>query len=336
MTMLRRDTGTGADEVQADYDSLEQAARWFALLHVEHASAQQKDAWQAWLDERPQNRRAWRHVETVSHRFAPMRATGERQAAAVAMGISARQAGKRRVVVRSLAALAGTGLATWLGWRLTPLADTVLAWRSDHHTAVGEIRDLYLDDGTHIWLNTNSAIDVAFGQSRRLLQLRMGEIFVDTAKDAAGRPFFVETDYGSLQALGTRFSVRQQQDHACLAVFDGRVEIRNLSGQHVIVPAGQQRRFSASTIGESVPADAARQAWSRGVILAEDMLLGELIETLASYQYGHIGVAPEIAGLRVSGRYPVADFPKALGMLERDFPLHISRPLPWWISIGKK
>jgi transmembrane sensor len=325
-----------ADDVQADYDSLEQAALWFSSLHVAQVSEDQRSAWQAWLDERPQNRRAWSHVEAVSQRFALLRADGERNAAAVAIGISARHAGKRRVVLRSLAALAGSGLTAWLGWRFTPVANTVLAWRSDQHTAVGEVRDLYLNDGTHVWLNTNSAIDIAFDNSRRLLKLQMGEVLIDTAKDAAGRPFFVETDYGSLQALGTQFAVRQMQDSTCLAVFEGRVEIRNLAGQSIVVPAGQQRQFSGNSISAATSADAARQAWPRGVILAEDVPLGELIGTLAQYQRGHIGVSPEIAGLRVSGRYPAHDLAKAVGMLERDLPIQVSRPLPWWVSISKK
>lgn len=327
------------DDAQADYDSLEQAARWYASLQVNQVSDEQKIAWQEWLAARPQNRRAWTHVEAVSHRFSPLRADGERQAAAVAISVSSTQSiqtRKRRTVLRGLAALGGAGLAAWGAWRFTPVADTVLAWSADHHTAVGEIKDFFLADGSHIWLNTFSALDVAFDDSRRLLRLRVGEVLVDTAKDGAGRPFFLTTDFGRMEALGTRFVVRQTRDHTQLTVFEGRVEIRNLAGQRAIVPAGQQRQFSADSITDAMPADAARQAWSRGVILAEDISLDELVIELARYQRAYVGVSPDIAGLRVSGRYPVANLPKVLGMLERDLPIQISRPLPWWFSIRKK
>lgn len=324
------------EQEQADYDSLEQAAHWYAVLHVDHPSDEQRNAWQAWLDARPQNRRAWRHVEVVSSRFSPLRADGERDAAMVAAGVSAAGSRKRRSVLRSLIALSGLGLSGWLGWRYTPAGEVVLAWRADHRTAVGELRQVTLPDGTHLWLNTDSAVDLAFDDSRRLLRLLRGEILVDTAQDAAARPFFVETDAGAMQALGTRFTVRRQDGHTDLTVFEGRVEIRNLAGLSVIVPSGQQRQFSGTDIGAGMPANAARQAWSRGILQAEDLPLGDLLGELSRYQHGHIGVAPDVASLRVSGRYPVDDIPKAIGMLMRDLPIQVSRPLPWWMSVRRK
>ncbi|PJI37258.1 siderophore-interacting protein, partial [Methylobacterium radiotolerans] len=42
--------------------------------------------------------------------------------------------------------------------------------------------------------------------------MRSGEILIATGHDDAGRPFAVSTPNGLLTPLGTRFSVRQQDD----------------------------------------------------------------------------------------------------------------------------
>ncbi|WP_423760148.1 FecR domain-containing protein [Burkholderia sp. NLJ2] len=319
----------------ADFESLEQAANWFALLHADGGSSEHRGAWAAWLAERPEHRRAWAHVEAVSRRFAPLRSEsqGERDAAAAAVHVSATRSASRRHVLGSLAALAGTGLAGWLAWRCTPLPARVMAWRSDYRTGVGERRDVQLADGTRVWLNTNSAFDVHYDDTKRALTLTMGEMLIDTAKDSQGRAFFVDTPNGRMRALGTRFTVRQSGAHTLLAVFDGRVEIRNLAGHVEIVPAGQQRQFTAEAIDAPERVDPARETWSRGVILADDVTLDALISELDRYQHGHIGVDPSVAGIRVVGRFPADNPGQMLAMLERDLPIRVRRTLPWWVTI---
>ncbi|HEY0294551.1 MAG TPA: FecR domain-containing protein [Bordetella sp.] len=321
------------DEVKADYASLEEAAGWYATLHAAGSTDEQRQAWAQWLEQRPEHRRAWRHVEAVSRRFEPMRTDGQREAAAAAVEVAMRGAMDRRLVLRGLAALAGTGWLGWLGWRHTNLPSLVTAWRSDYSTGVGEQRDLVLDDGTRVWLNTGSALDVAYDGSQRLLTLAMGEILIDTAQDGQHRPFLVQTRFGRMQALGTRFTVRQNPDSTLLVVFEGRVQIRNAAGDTQVVSAGQQRQFSASTIAAPGTADPARGAWTRGVVLAENIPLETLIAELGRYQHGHLGVAPDVAKLRVVGRYPIDDPERALAMLENNFPVRVHRTLPWWITV---
>lgn len=334
MTAAGKDGVTSPhDQAPADFQSLEQAAQWYAALYVDDASDAQHAAWAAWLQARPEHRRAWQHIEAVSRRFAPLRSDGGRDAAAVAIEASAKARHGRRQVLRSLALLAGTGVAGYLAWRTGPVQELVVAFNADYRTGVGEVRDIALADGTRVWLNAHSALDVDFTGEHRLLTLQAGEILIDTAHDAQGRPFYVDTRFGRMQALGTRFAVRQAQDHTLLAVFEGRVAIRNLAGQEEIVAAGHQRCFSGTTIGVLEAADQARQAWSRGVLLAEDVRLDTFLDELALYQRGHLGVDPTVASLRVVGRFPATNPAQALAMLERDLPIRVRRILPWWVTV---
>ncbi|MNN45931.1 fec operon regulator FecR [compost metagenome] len=166
---------------------------------------------------------------------------------------------------------------------------------------------------------------------RRLLLLQ-GEVLIETARD--GRPFIVESTQGRMRALGTRFSVTQQDGATRLAVFEGAVEIRTADGtSRQVIEAGNQVRFDSAVIGAPQPADPARQSWRKGILAANDMPLSAFVEELSRYRHGHLGVDPAVADLRVMGSFPLHDSDRALAMLQSALPVRIQRTLPWWISI---
>jgi len=317
---------------KADFDSLQQAADWFALLRADGATDQDRIAWRAWLGERTEHARAWRHVEAVSQRFAPLRAGGA-EAALAGAAVARKGALKRRQLLGSSAIALGTGALVWLGWRYPPLRDQALAFAADYATATGERRALLLADGSRIWLNAGSALNVEYRDSARCLMLLRGEILIETARDRAQRPFYVESRFGRMQALGTRFSVRLTENLVQLDVYDGEVAIRNHAGASVNVTAGGQARFDADLIVSTASADPAREAWSRGVVLADNLPLKALVNELGRYRKGYLDVAPEVADMLVMGVFPADDSDRALDMLERNLPVRVQRPLPWWTSI---
>jgi len=99
------------------------------------------------------------------------------------------------------------------------------------------------------------------------------------------------------------------------------------------IGAGSQVRFTAERLDAAMPADPAREAWSRGVLLAQDIPLGEVVAELSRYRRGHMAVAPEVARLPVLGSYPLDDLDGALAMLQQALPIQVHCPLPWWITI---
>ncbi|MGE8656178.1 MAG: FecR domain-containing protein [Achromobacter sp.] len=321
-----------AAQTAPDVRSLQQAAQWYATLRDENASEADRLAWQRWLRS-PAHQAAWAHIEAVSRKFEPLRGYGPPgMAAAAAGGAAARKTALSRR--RALNALSGTlslGVLAWLGWRQAPRY-ALPPW-ADYRTGTGERRDLVLADGSRIWLNTGTALRVDYRPSLRRLVSLCGEVFIQTAVDGLQRPFCVDTAHGRLQALGTRFTVRQTDAGTRLDVFDGAVAIRTLAGQALRVQAGQAARFDARQITALAGADPMRNAWTRGVVLADDLPLGELLAELGRYRAGHIRVAPEVAGLRVMGVFPADDPERALAMLEQTLPIRVRRSLPWWITV---
>lgn len=315
---------------------LEQAAEWYARLRDGKASSRDQAAWQEWLHAAEEHQTAWRYVQEISRGFEPLRGMPDPRLAANKLCSANDRLHARRRVLASVALLAGGGLLGWMGWREAFLPGSLMAWAADHHTGTGEQRDITLADGTRLWLNTASAINVSFTAAERRIALVAGEVFIDTAKDAA-RPFLVETAHGQMRALGTRFNVRLDGGETRLAVYEGAVEIRTASsGKTSIVPAGKQADFTVDRIHEPKSADLAREAWTQGTLVADNITLREVVRELRRYRKGHLGVADEVADLTVYGNFPIQDTDRVLAMLASALPIRIEQPYAWWTSIEKR
>lgn len=308
---------------------LQQAAEWFALLQLDTDDEQRRN-WQAWLAAHDDHRRAWQYVEMVSQRFNPLKTAPAQQPAVNTLQKLQQKNIGRRQLMNGVVSVFGFGILGWFGLRVTPLPELVTVLAADYRTATGEIRNFTLSDHTHIWLNTASALNTDYQTDVRRLQLVRGEVLIDTAQDP--RPFVVDTAQGRLRALGTRFTVQLIGEQILLSVYEGAVKITTANFTRII-NAGEQTRFSSNALDDIVSADAARNTWSQGILLADDISLGELISELGRYHHEHIGVTPAVADLRVLGGYPINDLDKTLAMLESALPIKVKRSMNWWITL---
>lgn len=314
--------------------ALEEAAEWFALLISGEAKPSDHDRWQAWLQESPGHREAWSYVEMVSQRIvAPVQSVADPRVAIDNLQAANERLRRRRRSLSTLLAIIGVGALGWTTWRHTPIGDAALALAADFHTDVGEVREVVMPDGTRVWLNTDTAFNKDYSTGLRRLEMLRGEVLITTAHDEA-RPFVVDTSAGRMRALGTRFTVRQEAEGILLAVYQGSVEIRTAgNGATAIVDAGRQASFNADGITPIMPADDARQAWSQGKLVANDVPLGELVEELRRYTRQHIGVDTDVASRRIFGTFPLDDINKSLNMVAYAARVQIRRPLPWWTTL---
>ncbi|KAB0503263.1 FecR domain-containing protein [Pseudomonas lini] len=315
--------------------SLEQAAQWYVQLHDPQVADHERLRWQDWLAQSADHQDAWRYIERVGQRFTPLQHESEQQAVSQVLRGTGRSPISRRHTLKSLLILTAGSLTGWAAWRGTPLPETLGRLTADLATGTGETRETVLNDGSRIWLNALSALNVRFDATQRLLQLQCGEVLIDTDKDP-GRPFLVETAQGRLRALGTRFSVRQEDRQTLLNVYEGAVEVRTRHGAVQVVEAGRQLAFSDSTMALSTAASPSREAWRHGLLLADNLPLGQLIDELNRYRPGHLHCDPKVAELPVMGSFPLKDTDQALRLLEAALPIRVQKTFPWWVSVGPK
>jgi transmembrane sensor len=224
----------------------EQAAQWLCVLAEGDAAAQ--TAFLEWLRKSP------RHVEEfllASATWTQLRAHGMRHPMAVdailaevmTRGTASNVVGLERDSrsspdarssrfdvsedsqpqpsayprMRWVAGFAGLALTAALGWWALDSGPT-------YSTEVGEQRTVRLEDGSVLYLNTDTRAHVRFSGKVRKIELLKGEALFVVAHDRE-RPFRVHTDDAVVQAVGTQFNVRTMAGDTRVSVIEGRVKV---------------------------------------------------------------------------------------------------------------
>jgi len=306
---------------------LEEAAEWLMRLSENDLSDHERAEWERWKISSPERDRAWARAQLLQSKLGGLPPS-------LAMSALDRPSHpERRAALGKLALMLAVMPVGWGSWKLAQTQQ----WTADYRTRVGERRELTLADGSRITLNTDSAIDVRYDRQQRLVHLREGEILVQTAQDPS-RPFLVSTRQGRMQALGTRFTVRELSGRTHLAVLEGAVKVmlaENTQTAPLIVNAGQRTDFSAQTFGTLTATDRNVGAWTRGMLMADKMRLADFVAELTRYRRGFVRYDPAIADLRISGAFPISDPQRTLNMLVQTYPVLVSGHLNgYWVTLS--
>ena len=231
-------------------------------------------------------------------------------------------------------------------------------------TAIGELREEKLAEGSVMQINTDSQVQVDFSDPVRKIRLLRGEAHFKVAHDQQ-RPFEVYAGKGRVQAVGTAFSVRLNQDNRLdVIVTDGKValaaafiddieETRELNGQPPAATNGQSAttkpitrlktlgtlqqgeglNFSTdfnATDGESVKLaqqDIQRNlAWREGYLVFAGEPLSLVVKELNRYMPITVEINdPELSELPIGGRFKVVELEALLDVLETNFGILVSR-----------
>ncbi len=311
-------------------DVAQRAVEWLVDLQAEQVPPEVWDDWRRWRAAHPDHERAWQRIETVNGQvFGKLHGLASPMKSAIVQAtLTPARSTARRHAIATLTVLIFSGGAAWLVQSDAPWH----AWVADHRTAVGERRTVTLNDGTVLSLNTSSAVDVRFGPTERRVRLVAGEMSVTTAREAAARPFLVETAHGEARALGTRYTLRLQGETTTVAVFEGAVMItpRHSPGSPLLLPTGQQARFTGDTVESPHLADQDSTAWTDGFIVAKGMRLADFLAELNRYSHRSLSCDPAVADMRVSGSYPLADIDKVLHALSALLSLQIETVTRFW------
>lgn len=312
-------------------DVLDQAVGWLVRIESNGATPEVLEACQRWRQANALHETVWQALQKSDATFQSLAALP----GTVALDTLERLNGNHHSRRQALKLL-GVGLLACgvTGWSLRE--STLVPWGADYATGVGERRQFLLSDGTRLQLNTASTVDVQLGAQRRLITLRRGEIFIDTGKDSADpggrRSFWVSTRHAQLQAIGTAFAVRDEQQGTRLRVEDGVVAIQG-AGEPVLVAAGEEYLIDANGSHRVQVSTLNASAWTRGQLVAKRMHLGALSAELARYRHGWLHCDPAIAQLEVSGVFQLDDIDHALSALSDSLPVRIERFTPLWTRV---
>ncbi len=324
--MTPQDRDDGHDDVPQAL--LEEAAVWHArmrdtALRPGTASDARAD-FERWLAADPRHRPAYAETRRLWDRLAvPVEALLRDQARAVPK----RPPRWRRPAMSRLAGLAA-GLVLLAIAGLAFQDDIVSGLLSDYATAAGQQSPLDLADGSHLRLNTDTAVAVDLNPDRRRVRMFKGQAWFDVAMDA-GRPFVVETAMGTVGVVGTRFDIRVDDDVAVVSLFEGQIALTPASAPAtpVTLSPGEQARLTTRGVARPVRFDRTQvTAWQRGQLVFYDTPLADVAAELNRYRNGHIVVVDgDLDGLKISGVFRTDDPDAALTVIADTLPVRVTR-----------
>ena len=162
--------------------------------------------------------------------------------------------------------------------------------RNHLSTTVGEIRQVPLNDGSRVTLNTGSRIDVEYEAQVRIVRLESGEALFEVAKDPK-RPFVVQAGNMRVRAVGTAFLVRRRSDDDVdVTVTTGTVDVwyeTRRPESAVRLKAGTATSLTGQTIAppqDLTPLQIERATdWKSGVVDLGGRTLGEAAAEINRY-----------------------------------------------------
>jgi transmembrane sensor len=237
-------------------DADEQAAWWFSRIRSGETSAEERIAFDRWLEGSPL------HAAAADRCSMLWSALGEVRDDPQILELRENLRGSRSQPLRYAAGIASVGAVAMLlliwpheGRRpiVSPgIADKPLVTRFE--TGVGQVSKVALADGSTVILDTDSALKAEFDGSVRRIFLQRGRAFFRVAHEQ--RPFSVTGRRLSVTATGTQFVVDLDDPSDVVSMVEGRV---------IAVPVGTPSAKSVALVaGRSLTASG--RGWQLGTV----------------------------------------------------------------------
>jgi transmembrane sensor len=283
------------------------AADWVTRRDLGALSSEEEAAFQDWLSADARHLGAYGRAEAVLLRLERLNVTALDELPAD----SSDQSGWNR---RRLMLAGGTaaGIAAGVGLALYRLESG--PERKTYSTAIGQIQEVVLADGSIVLLNTNTKIVVRFTDKLRDIALLQGEAQFDVVKNKM-RPFIVSAGGTRVRAVGTSFTVTVLPNRPIqVLVKEGVVELRRADAATAIpVRASANIQAIAPEDAPIVTVAVPEQklvrdlAWQHGRIALDNQSLEDAADEFARYSEVHIVVDPAVSDRTNTGLFASND-----------------------------
>ncbi|KAA8735664.1 DUF4880 domain-containing protein [Acinetobacter qingfengensis] len=307
------------DKQVIDPEILEQAADWLVLLHSGTMTESQQTQFQQWQAAHHDHQKA---IDRMNHfnkgfqqlpkQFQPKKLLKSRQRFHLHLS-------------QKLLLVFSPFIAFWCAYQYLPWQ----LWQADASSNTGEIKTISLQDGSKLTLASDSHVNIQFNEHVRKIELLQGEIYIHTAKQVAThyRPFIVTTDNGSIQALGTRFSVRQNHSDqdTTVNIYQHAVAIQPIQSNvpKKTITQGQSIQFNQHHYGHTQKLQQAQPYWMQHLLVVDNKRLDQVLTEIYRYQTGTYFMDSQIKNIRVSGVFSLKNPKQSIETLAKTYHLQL-------------
>ncbi|MGN1221090.1 MAG: FecR domain-containing protein, partial [Candidatus Cryptobacteroides sp.] len=143
---------------------------------------------------------------------------------------------------------------------------------------MGQRTELTLGDGTQVWLNSGSRLDVYEGFNRRTREVKLdGEAYFSVTK-SSDKPFVVHTKCYSVKVMGTEFNVFSYTNAPewSVALVNGQVEVYDDNDVNVILTPDMKAEMIGGKLVTSEFSDHDALLWRKGIMSFEDASFSDI------------------------------------------------------------
>lgn len=243
-----------------------EAVEWVVRLSSHDVSVEHEKSFALWLESSPHNQLAYIQAEKAW--FACSSVSAKRRSSSFSWPTYAWACSAFVVCVAALLFFSFTGVSV-------TKSETYWVGKAGVETR-------FLPDGSTITLLPEFEGRFVVSNNAREFEIISGEAFFDVKSDP-DKKFVVQTKFGHVEVVGTKFSVSLEESDASISVLEGVVKITSEGGSREgVLVRNQSQSFVNLSEGREIQAiDADSQlSWSRGLYVLEERSLSEAVALL--------------------------------------------------------
>lgn len=294
-----------------------EAQAWVVRLDSRRATTDDAQAFRRWCAQGREHARAFSQAREV---WQGMRPAARR----VEHSLRETRASEVRPARR---AFLGAALAASVGYLVVrpplQLWPSLTELRADYRTGVGEQREVRIDGGLVVQMNTRTRINgMAADAGVAGLELLDGEAEFQAAVSALR----VVAGGGTISARRARFNVRQSGEEICVSCLAGQVDVRK-GGVVAALEAGSQLVYGPGGLGAPRRSDAAAvSAWRQRLLVFNQAPLSEVVNEVNRYRPGRLILLSEAIGRsRVQASFAIDRLDDVVALVRDVYGLQVTQ-----------
>jgi transmembrane sensor len=313
------------------------AEDWAVRLGRPDVSPRDLDTFETWLDADPRRLEDYSALKAAARDSQALRAEFVGDLNMIPRPAKTRRRPRAVWLVPAVGGLAADALviAVW------PAGDP-MAGAATYQTAVGEIREIVLADGSHVTLDTATTLRARLDGPVRRIALDKGAAYFAVAHDKV-HPFQVALADRQVIVTGTHFTTGLRGDQARVAVLEGSVAVSRARPDQAdalrdaarLKPGDQvSYRAGAPLVREARVDPAQAAAWREHRLIFQDAALADVVAELSRYTQTRIRIAdPALGRRRVTAIFPLDGADSVIARADRLLPISVTRTGPGEVTV---
>jgi transmembrane sensor len=313
------------------------AQDWVVRLGRPDVSPRLLEAFEAWLDTDPRHADEYAAMKALVRDSQALRGEFVGDLNLIPRRAKARRRPRAAWLVPAVGGLVAAALVVVVWPARDPMTGA-----TTYQTAVGEIREVVLADGSHVTLDTGTTLRARLDGPVRRIALDRGTAYFAVAHDKA-HPFQVALADRRVIVTGTHFTTGLRGDQARVTVLEGSVAVSRpragqtdaLNGAARLTPGDQvSYRTGASLVREARVDPDQAAAWREHRLVFQDAALADVVAELSRYTATRIRIAdPALGRRRVTAIFPLDGADSVIARADRLLPVSMTRTGPGEVTV---